>query len=269
MTLLVANNLRKTYRLGKVDVRVLKGVSLEVAAGEWVSVLGASGSGKSTLLHLLGALDRPDDPAFVCPKCHYSLRGLRAGGVCPECGMPMSGDPVRGDIVFEGRSLTEYSAGDLNSYRRGKVGFVFQFYHLLPELNVLDNVLLASMVLHGRLGYLKARSRVRDEAVAILTRVGLGARLKHRPVELSGGERQRVAIARALVNKPKILLADEPTGNLDRKTGGTILELLSELHREGQTMVVVTHDAENARRADRIVRIVDGKIADGAGADAG
>jgi len=263
MTLLAAQNLRKTYRLGKVDVRVLKGVSLDVAAGEWVSVLGASGSGKSTLLHLLGALDHPDKPALVCSKCGYSFRGLEADTPCPECAASFTDKPVRGDVLFQGKELTKFSGRELNHYRRATVGFVFQFYHLLPELNVLENVLLAAMVLHGRFGYLRERSRLRDEAIAILTRVGLGERLKHRPVELSGGERQRVAIARALVNKPQVLLADEPTGNLDRKTGGTILELLSELHREGQTMVVVTHDAENARRADRIVRIVDGKIFDG------
>lgn len=223
-------HLAKTYRLGRVDVPVLRGVDLDIKHGEWLAVLGASGSGKSTLLHLIGALDRAD----------------KAAGPSP--------------ITFEGRGLDAMSAQELNHYRRARVGFIFQFYHLLPELTVLENVLLAPMVLHGRLGYLRHRNEAIDSAREILAHVGLGHRLRHRPAELSGGERQRVAIARALVNKPTLLLADEPTGNLDRVTGGSILELLAGLHKAGQTLVVVTHDPETAARADRVVHLRDGTV---------
>lgn len=232
MALIEAQNVFKTYRLGRVDVPVLRGASLAVGRGECVAVLGASGSGKSTLLHLLGGLDRPD-------------RGSE-----------------RGDIVFDGRSLRGLPAGELNAYRCSRVGFVFQFYHLLPELTVMQNVAVAAMVRWGRFAYMKRSGEVWDRAAALLERFGLGHRLRHRPVELSGGERQRVAIARALINEPDVLLADEPTGNLDQKTGGTILDAIMELRRErGLTMVLVTHDPVTAGRADRMVRLVDGVMA--------
>ncbi|QOJ01827.1 MAG: ABC transporter ATP-binding protein [Phycisphaeraceae bacterium] len=227
-----AESLHKTYRLGRVDVPVLRGVSVGVARGEFVAILGASGSGKSTLLHLLGALDRPD---------------RRSGS----------------SIVFDGRELVGASAGVLDRYRRFDVGFVFQFYHLLPELSVVENVLLGAMVAYGRLGYASRRRALDERAKELLARVGLGHRLRHRPAELSGGERQRVAIARALINGPRLLLADEPTGNLDRATGRTILDLFSELHAGGQTMVVVTHDeatAERAAGAGRVLRLTDGRM---------
>jgi lipoprotein-releasing system ATP-binding protein len=234
MALIEAQNVFKTYRLGRVDVPVLRGASLAVERGECVAVLGASGSGKSTLLHLLGGLDRPD-------------RGAE-----------------RGDITFEGRSLRGLAARDLNAYRCSRVGFVFQFYHLLPELTVMQNVAIAAMVRWGRLGYMKRSGEVRERAARLLDRFGLGHRLRHRPVELSGGERQRVAIARALINEPDVLLADEPTGNLDQKTGGTILDAIMEVRRErGLTMVLVTHDPLTAERADRMVRLVDGVMAAG------
>jgi lipoprotein-releasing system ATP-binding protein len=207
---------------------------VEVRAGERLAVLGKSGSGKSTLLHLLGGLDRPD-----------------------------RGSPSR--IEFEGSDLGAYSQREINLYRTRDVGFVFQLYHLFPELTVLENVLISSMVLHGRLAYLHRGGELRQHASSLLERVGLGHRLGHRPAELSGGERQRVAIARALMNRPRLLLADEPTGNLDRHTGAEILDLLDEMHaREQQTTVIVTHDPETAKRADRVVFIEDGKMA-GAG----
>jgi len=226
--LLSGSDLRKTYRLGRVAVPVLKGASLHVRAGEWVAVLGPSGCGKSTLLHLLGDLDRPD----------------AAGG----------------DVFVEGRQLSALSRAERNRYRNRFVGFVFQFYHLLPELNVLENTLLPSLVGLGRWAYYRRIGQLRRQASELLDSFGLSHRLQHRPRELSGGERQRVAIARALMNQPKILLADEPTGNLDEKTGEEILELIAEQHRRGLTIVMVTHDPAIARRADRLVRLHDGRI---------
>jgi ABC-type lipoprotein export system ATPase subunit len=229
MTLMRATNLRKTYRLGKVHVPVLRGASLSVGAGDFVAVLGASGSGKSTLLHLLGALDRPDaDPGA--------------------------------SIRYKDEELVGRSAGVLDAYRTRDVGFVFQFYHLLPELTVTENVLLPAMVLHGRVGFAGKRRELAERAASLLDRVGLSHRVRHRPAELSGGERQRVAIARALINQPTLLLADEPTGNLDRATGKTILDLFTGLHDSGQTVVVVTHDDATAARAKRTVKIQDGVV---------
>ncbi len=257
--ILSARDLHKTYRLGRVAVPVLKGVSLDVRRGEFLAVLGASGSGKSTLLHLLGALDRPDRGVLKCTNCGYSTRGLK-NQQCPECGGSSPRVEQKSSIEFEGRELASLSSRELNAYRAGSVGFIFQLYHLFPELDVLENVLIAAMARHG-LGYMAGRSGATAHARELLARVGLGHRLKHRPVELSGGERQRVAIARALVNKPKLLLADEPTGNLDRATGNAILDLLQEIHdRDRQTLVVVTHDPETARRADRVVKIEDGRL---------
>ena len=226
--LLVADNLFKTYRLERVEVPVLKGTSLSVATGEWVAVLGASGSGKSTLLHLLGDLDRPDAAA--------------------------------GDVLFEDQTLQTMSRRARNRYRNRSVGFVFQFYHLLPELNVLENTLLPALVGLHRWTYYGRIAAIRRHATDLLESFGLGHRLRHRPRELSGGERQRVAIARALMNEPKVLLADEPTGNLDEKTGAEILDLIAQQHRQGLTIVMVTHDPAIANRADRIVHLQDGKI---------
>lgn len=229
--LLSVDNIHKTYHLGRVSVPVLRGVSLSVDQGECVAVLGASGSGKSTLLHLIGGLDTPD---------------ATATGAAPA-------------VTFKGRPLNLMSWHEADAYRASSVGFVFQFYHLLPELTVVDNVAIASMVCQG-LRYLSNRRAGRAAAAEILERVGLGHRLTHRPSELSGGERQRVAIARALINRPALLLADEPTGNLDRKTGSKILDLFSELHKAGQTMILVTHDEHTAARADRMVELQDGLI---------
>lgn len=228
--LLVAQGLHKTYRLGRVRIPVLRGVDLTIRRGEWLAILGKSGSGKSTLLHLLGALDRPDaSPA--------------------------------GQIRFDGTPVASLRGGRLDRFRATHIGFVFQFYHLLPELSVEENVKVAAMVRLGSIGYRSARREVADHARALLSRFGLGHRLRHRPGELSGGERQRVAIARALINRPTLLLADEPTGNLDRQTGREILEALTELRAElGQTLVVVTHDPETAARADRVIHLADGLV---------
>jgi ABC-type lipoprotein export system ATPase subunit len=220
-------DLHKTYRLGRVDLHVLRGVSLRVRCGEFVSVVGASGSGKSTLLHLIGLLDRPD-------KGHVILHGADAAGM---------------------RSRQR------NRVRCRDVGFVFQFYHLLAELNVLDNTLLPGKVDSSVIGWFARRNGLRKRAAEILARLGLQERLRHRPKELSGGERQRVAIARALINRPKLLLADEPTGNLDSKTGKQIMDVLKQVNREtGQTILLVTHDASLAEQTDRILRLRDGKL---------
>ncbi|MCC6429039.1 MAG: ABC transporter ATP-binding protein [Phycisphaerales bacterium] len=250
-------NLYKTYRLGRVDVPVLRGATMSLDEGETLAVLGASGSGKSTLLHLIGGLDRADrTQSAKCAKCGYELNGLK-GTVCPECSEPIVGGAIR----FRGKSLAHMSAGELNTYRGRHVGFVFQFYHLLPELNVLQNVLIGAMAGLGPLGYWRTRGQSVESAKQLLDAVGLAHRLNHRPAELSGGERQRVAIARGLVNRPDVLLADEPTGNLDRKTGRKILDLLDEIRQKTrQAMIIVTHDEETAGRADRVISLLDGRV---------
>ena len=259
-------HLFKTYRLGKVYVPVLRGVSLDVAPGEWVSILGASGSGKSTLLHLIGGLDRPDKPNSR-EKCHACRKPIASRNVdtCPHCEAvlrPIVTQP--GVIRFRGRALSSLAMAELDRYRAAEVGFVFQFYHLLPELSVLENVLIAAMVRHGRVGYMRTASDLRKNAKGLLDRFGLGHRLSHRPAELSGGERQRVAIARALVNRPALLLADEPTGNLDHDTGQRIVDVIAGLRgADGPTIVFVTHDLETARRADRVLHLVDGRLVAG------
>lgn len=262
--LIEVSKLRKTYRLGRVDVPVLRGVDLTVRQGEWVAVLGASGSGKSTLLHLLGGLDRPDVPGrrarAQCVECGRMVKG---GTKCPDCGRAVA-QMEKARIVFGGRVLSDQSARELNRFRSESIGFVFQFYHLLPELTVLENVLVGAMVRSGISRYWRDRGAARVRAGDLLERFGLGHRLKHRPAELSGGERQRVAIARALINDPAALLADEPTGNLDRQTGEKILAVLEGLRgSRGQTLVVATHDPEIAARADRVVRLEDGRVVEG------
>lgn len=240
---LSAAHLRKTYHLGRVAVPVLKGVSIDVRAGEWLAILGKSGSGKSTLLHLLGGLDRPDTAS-------------NNGAPAPKGGTQAP------SIRFGDEDLMRMGPRRLDRYRNQSVGFVFQFYHLLPELNVTENVLIAAMVRHGRFGYRRRRAELTEQAKALLNNFGLSHRLRHRPAELSGGERQRVAIARALINDPPLLLADEPTGNLDRATGQQILdELTAHRRATGRTIVMVTHDEEIAARADRVVRLVDGLVA--------
>ena len=226
--ILAAEHVKKTYHLGRVRVPVLHDASISVAAGEWVAIVGSSGSGKSTLLHLLGGLDRADADS--------------------------------GPILFGGEDLRRFDAGRENRYRNRDVGFVFQFYHLLPELTVLENAMLPALVGLSRLRWMSERSALRKRTADLLATCGLSHRLGHRPAELSCGERQRVAIARALINEPKIVLADEPTGNLDVRTGNGILDLLSQRHAAGLTVVMVTHDVSIAARAQRQVCIADGRI---------
>jgi len=228
--LIEARDIRKTYRMGRVDVPVLRGASIAVRPGEFVAVLGASGSGKSTLLHLLADLDRPDP------------------------------GPAGGEIRFRGERIDTMSGRRRDRFRNRAVGIVFQFYHLLPELNVLENAVLPAMIGRGRLAWLSVRGAARARAREMLESFGLGHRLDHRPSELSGGERQRVAIARALMNDPDVLLADEPTGNLDAATGAEILDLLTARHRAGLTVVMVTHDRGIAEQADRIVFLREGRV---------
>ncbi len=224
--ILTAENIHKSYRMGATRVVVLKGVDLAVREGEFVAIVGASGSGKSTLLHLLGGLDRPD----------------------------------KGTIQFQGRDVNRMGARELNRYRNERVGFVFQFYHLLDELDVLENVVLPAMVSRSVLGWLVSRHKAHKRGEELLGQLGLRERARHKPYQLSGGERQRVAIGRALMNEPKLLLADEPTGNLDSATGSGILNVLETLNRAGQTIVLVTHDERVARRAQRIITLVDGRV---------
>jgi ABC-type lipoprotein export system ATPase subunit len=220
--LMQARDIFKSYAMGKGELTVLRGVNFSAMRGEFVAMRGASGAGKSTLLHLLGGLDRPN----------------------------------RGEIIFDGANVSRLSNPALAHLRNIKIGFVFQAYHLFPELNALENVCLPARMARVPSGEAIERGR------ALLTRVGLGERMTHRPTELSGGEQQRVAIARALVNNPEVILADEPTGNLDSHTGDEIIELLLALRAEKQTtLVIATHDADLAARAPRVVHLVDGQVA--------
>ncbi len=221
-----ARGLHKSYVMGHETVRVLRGATLHVEKGEFLAIMGASGSGKSTLLHILGALDVPD----------------------------------RGTLEFNGQNVLNWSERERRAFRNRQVGFVFQFYHLLPELNLLENVMIAKMVGHSGWQWRFRRHEIRREAEAIVGRIGLTDRAKHRPNELSGGERQRVAIARALINRPTLLLADEPTGNLDEAIGADILKLLVELNEAGQTIVMVTHDTRVASHAHRCVQLSEGVL---------
>lgn len=224
---LEAVGLKKTFRKGSVDIPVLKGATLAVGRGEFLAIVGQSGSGKSTLLHLLGTLDAPDE----------------------------------GEIRLRGRRIDNLPANQRDRLRNRHFGMIFQFYHLLPELTTLENVLVPLMIGKSVWHYLRQRRRYQRRARELLEIVGLSARLKHKPRELSGGEMQRAAIARALVTGPPILLADEPTGNLDQHTGQEILEILASLNRHQKlTIVMVTHDLAIAVRADRVVRLVDGRL---------
>lgn len=224
-TLLKATDIHKSYKMGKVRLNVLKGVDLRIQKGEFAAIIGASGCGKSTLLHILGALDLPD----------------------------------KGYVEFDHQRLNSLRWSKLDRFRNKTVGFVFQFYHLLDELSVLENVMVPAMASVGVAGWLGLKPKAKKKAMTLLERFGLKDRLRHKPYELSGGERQRVAIARALINEPPLLLADEPTGNLDSRTGHGILEALKELNAEGQTIVMVTHDERIAAQVTRVVRLSDGK----------
>ena len=226
-TLLRAMNIRKTFRMGDAAVTVLNGADITIEPGEFVAIEGRSGSGKSTLLHILGALDEPDD----------------------------------GVVLFEGQNIAALTGTERSKLRNTQVGFVFQFYHLLPELNVLENVMLAAMVERSWLKFMSTKRVLRERAKMVLSELKMDHRLTHRPNQLSGGERQRVAIARALMNQPRVLFADEPTGNLDYETGRTIMGVLESLHRKnGQTIVMVTHDRSIANTADRALILREGKL---------
>ncbi len=215
---IAARGIIKTYRQGADEIRALRGVDLEVRQGEFLAITGASGSGKSTLLHVLGALDRPD----------------------------------RGEVQVEGRSLAGLPEEELALLRRRRLGFVLQFFNLLPTLDARENAAFPLL--------LDGRDDALERAAASLDSVGLGHRLEHRPSQLSGGEQQRVALARALVTRPAVVMADEPTGNLDSSTGEQILRLLRRTADDGQTIVMVTHDERGATIADRAVRLVDGVL---------
>ncbi|MFA0086282.1 lipoprotein releasing system, ATP-binding protein [Vibrio sp. 10N.286.49.C2] len=222
-TLIACHDIRKTYHDGAVDTEVLKGVSFEVAKGELVSIIGSSGSGKSTLLHVLGALD----------------------------------EVSQGDVEFLGQSLLSLNGNQQAKIRNQHLGFVYQFHHLLSDFTALENVAMPLLI--GGMNTKQAK----EEANDLLTRVGLSHRVTHRPSELSGGERQRVAIARALVNKPSLVLADEPTGNLDHKTALSIYDLMRTLNKEyGTAFLVVTHDNELAEKMDRQLHMQDGLLID-------
>ncbi len=219
--LVKARNVRKTYLLGKRALEVLRGVDVDLPRGDFLALRGASGAGKSTLLYLLGGLDTPNE----------------------------------GEIWLAGRNLSALSRAELSRLRNREVGFIFQAYHLLPELDALENVCLPARMALMPAGQAAARGR------ELLERVGLKERMEHKPYELSGGEQQRVAIARALINQPDLILADEPTGNLDSHTGEEIVDLLVGLRQERKTtLVIATHDAKLAARAPRVIELVDGQV---------
>jgi lipoprotein-releasing system ATP-binding protein len=225
--ILSATGLHKSFKMGESVVTVLRDCDFDLADGEFVAIEGRSGSGKSTLLHLLGALDRP----------------------------------AKGTIAYRGNDLSSAPDGHRALLRNREFGFVFQFYHLLPELNVLENTSLAAMVRDSTGTYLRHKSEIRARATDLLKQLGLDHRLRHRPNQLSGGERQRVAIARALMNSPKVIFADEPTGNLDADTGRQIMDLLESLHTtQGQSIVMVTHDRTLAKEADRTLILREGRL---------
>jgi len=217
-----AENIHKIFWLGRnVKLHVLKGIDLEVRRGEIVAIVGASGAGKSTLLHILGTLDRPSE----------------------------------GKVYVDGVDVFQMSDVELAKFRNRKIGFVFQFHHLLPEFTAIENVAMPAMIAG------KSFDEAKDRAYELLKEVGLADRIEHKPSELSGGEQQRVAVARALMNSPEIILADEPSGNLDSQNAEALHDLIVELNKKhGQTFIIATHNEKLAERADRIVKIVDGKI---------
>jgi lipoprotein-releasing system ATP-binding protein len=219
--MITINDLYKTFKIGERDLTVLKGINLEIRRGELVAIMGASGAGKSTLLHIIGMLDRP----------------------------------TRGTVSFEGQDLFQLSEAAQAEFRNKRIGFVFQFHHLLPEFTALENACMPALIQR------RSPADVEVDAVALLNEVGLGDRLHHKPGELSGGEQQRVAVARALMQKPDLVLADEPTGNLDSHTGEALFALMRDLNKSrGTTFVIVTHNEKLSAQSDRIVYMQDGQI---------
>ena len=240
---LEVRNLDKNYHQDKIEIRALVGINLRIVESEVVAIFGPSGAGKSTLLHILGALDRP----------------------------------TKGEVIFQNRNITTLSDNELARLRNREVGFIFQFHHLLPEFTALENVMMPILISQSsspkeRVGnpssgkMKQRREKIEEEALKVLTEVGLKDRINHRPTELSVGEQQRVAVARALANSPKAILADEPTGNLDKKTGELVFELLLGLNRErGKTLIIVTHNEVLIERiasleSGRIIHLRDGRI---------
>jgi len=221
--ILSATNIHKRYKQGASDLHILKGIDIDIQTGDVVSIVGPSGAGKSTLLHILGGLDKPTD----------------------------------GQVMLSGKDVYALNDAERSRLRNAEVGFVFQFYHLLPELNALENVVLPAMILNRS----RASAEVQAKGAQLLEKVGLKERMTHRPNELSGGEQQRVAIARALINNPKVVFCDEPTGNLDSKSGDAIIEILLNLSKsERQTLVIVTHDEKIAKKSHKFIQIRDGKL---------
>jgi lipoprotein-releasing system ATP-binding protein len=227
-------NLHKSFYDGEAELKVLKGVNLDIHKSEILAIMGASGVGKSTLLHIIGTLDRPTD----------------------------------GNIFYEDQDITTFSERELTRFRNDAIGFVFQFHQLLPEFTALENVAMSGLIRNTRKtkdenGNRYSSCEAYEKAEILLESVGLAERLEHFPSQLSGGERQRVAIARALINHPKVVLADEPTGNIDDKTSKAVLDVLQDINeRLNQTFIIVTHDSRLSERANRTVHLVDGKIAD-------
>jgi lipoprotein-releasing system ATP-binding protein len=219
--MITINDLYKTFKIGQHDLTVLNGINLEIRRGELLAIMGASGAGKSTLLHIIGLLDRP----------------------------------THGTVLFEGQNLFQLSEAAQADFRNKRIGFVFQFHHLLPEFTALENACMPALIQR------RSPVDVEIDAIALLNEVGLGERLHHKPGELSGGEQQRVAVARALMQSPDLVLADEPTGNLDTHTGEAIFALLRDLNKSrGTTFVIVTHNEKLSAQADRIVYLQDGQI---------
>jgi putative ABC transport system ATP-binding protein len=221
--LIEAKKIRKEYEMGEEKVEAIKNMSLKIKEGEFISIMGPSGSGKSTLLHILGCLDLA----------------------------------TSGEYLYKGKEVSTYSDDQLSAFRNREIGFVFQFFYLLPRENVLENVKLPLL-------YRDTTEKIRnDMAMKALRKVDMDKRKNHLPTELSGGERQRVAIARALVGEPNLILADEPTGNLDTKTGESIISIFEELYKSGKTVIMITHEKELAEKAEKIVKIRDGEIEGG------
>jgi lipoprotein-releasing system ATP-binding protein len=220
--ILKAVNLHKSYLNGEEELRVLRGIDLEVKKGEFLSIVGLSGAGKSTLLHLLGGLDRP----------------------------------TKGEVVLKGENIFRLNDRKLAKLRNRQVGFIFQFHYLLPEFSALENVMMPGLIGLGH----KSLEKMREKAQNILIELGLRERMSHKPAELSGGESQRVAVARALINEPEVILADEPTGNLDKENGEMVFQLLKELNNKGQTFIIVTHNEQLASRTQRILHLINGLL---------